>query len=188
MNSVKEAEEHCKVAQAALNTLTVYVDWISSNFLFEENGHLLQLLCAMLNERQLQLPAVECLLVITSRKVAPLLWNCFYKDFTLIGYFFLFSGKTWREKTFIGSIQWRCHQPFTNSRHVKSELSPTFPRGTFHTFFLLLYFQGDWANRFGRALLCFLKETLPNADGYWRTTRCLMGTILPILSLSPTLF
>jgi len=61
---------NCKVAQAVLCTLSAYVDWISMTYIVDNSGLLLQMLCAMLHDNFLQLPAAECLLTITNRKVA----------------------------------------------------------------------------------------------------------------------
>ncbi len=60
---------HRRVVLAVLNTLTGYVDWITMNYISDNGGLLLQMLCLMLSDEQLQLYAAECLLLITSRKV-----------------------------------------------------------------------------------------------------------------------
>ena len=57
------------MAQAILNTLSAYVDWASAQYVFDNNGLLLQMLCLMLQDASLQLPAAECLLIIANRKV-----------------------------------------------------------------------------------------------------------------------
>ena len=63
------SQQHCKVAQATLSTLSAYVDWVGAQYLFEGNGLLLQMLCLMLQDSHLQLLAAECLLVIANRRV-----------------------------------------------------------------------------------------------------------------------
>ncbi|CAH1792177.1 unnamed protein product [Owenia fusiformis] len=66
--ATEEWKSHCKVGHAALNTLTGYVEWISMTYIMENGGLLLQLLCLLLNDEFLHLPAAECLLLIVSRK------------------------------------------------------------------------------------------------------------------------
>ncbi|KAK2183970.1 hypothetical protein NP493_288g00016 [Ridgeia piscesae] len=66
--TVELAMANCKVAQAVLCTLSAYVDWISMTYIVDNSGLLLQMLCAMLHDNFLQLPAAECLLTITNRK------------------------------------------------------------------------------------------------------------------------
>ncbi|ELU03767.1 hypothetical protein CAPTEDRAFT_151775 [Capitella teleta] len=63
-----EAAMHCRVTASVVNTLTGFVEWIGWSYLAEQNGHLFQVLCSMLADPHLQLPAAECLLLICSRK------------------------------------------------------------------------------------------------------------------------
>ena len=67
---LQAASVSCRLAQAVINTLAGFVDWINMSYIAAENGLLLQLLCLLLNDSRLQLAAAECLLVITSRKVS----------------------------------------------------------------------------------------------------------------------
>lgn len=55
---------------AALNTLAGYIDWVSLNHITAENCKLVETLCLLLNEQELQLGAAECLLIAVSRKVS----------------------------------------------------------------------------------------------------------------------
>ncbi|KAL8619551.1 hypothetical protein ACOMHN_019607 [Nucella lapillus] len=61
-------EEAVLVCQSVLSTLTGFVDWVSIIHIMEDNGRLLQLLCQMLSDQNMQLHAAECLLLIVSRK------------------------------------------------------------------------------------------------------------------------
>ncbi|XP_075719893.1 LOW QUALITY PROTEIN: exportin-5 [Rhinoderma darwinii] len=58
----------CRVAMAALNTLAGYIDWVSITHITAEDCKLLQMLCLLLEEEELQVEAVECLLIAVSRK------------------------------------------------------------------------------------------------------------------------
>ncbi|XP_012578036.1 PREDICTED: exportin-5 isoform X2 [Condylura cristata] len=62
------AQAHCRVGVAALNTLAGYIDWVSMSHITAENCKLLEMLCLLLNEQELQLGAAECLLIAVSRK------------------------------------------------------------------------------------------------------------------------
>uniref|UniRef100_A0A3B4ZEZ9 Exportin-5 n=1 Tax=Stegastes partitus TaxID=144197 RepID=A0A3B4ZEZ9_9TELE len=64
----KQARAHCRVAVATLNTLAGYIDWVSLVHITFRNCHLLEMLCLLLSEPELQLEAVECLLIAMSRK------------------------------------------------------------------------------------------------------------------------
>ncbi|KAG8430021.1 hypothetical protein GDO86_018630, partial [Hymenochirus boettgeri] len=66
-NTVK-AQGLCRVALAALNTLAGYIDWVSVIHITEKNCKLLEMLCVLLSEPELQLEAAECLLIAVSRK------------------------------------------------------------------------------------------------------------------------
>ena len=57
------------MCQSVLSTLTGFVDWVNISHITDDNGRLLQLLCEMLSDGNLQLHAAECLLLIVSRKV-----------------------------------------------------------------------------------------------------------------------
>lgn len=52
-----------------LNTLAGYIDWIALPHVTNDNCRLLEMLCLLLGEAELQLEAVECLLIAISRKV-----------------------------------------------------------------------------------------------------------------------
>ncbi|XP_072292745.1 exportin-5 [Eucyclogobius newberryi] len=74
-NSVPGMEEkaraHCRVAVATLNTLAGYIDWVSLTHITNNNCQLLEMLCLLLSEPELQLEAAECLLIAISRKGRP---------------------------------------------------------------------------------------------------------------------
>ncbi|XP_008956992.2 exportin-5 [Gorilla gorilla gorilla] len=63
-----KAQANCRVGVAALNTLAGYIDWVSMSHITAENCKLLEILCLLLNEQELQLGAAECLLIAVSRK------------------------------------------------------------------------------------------------------------------------
>ncbi|ELK00268.1 Exportin-5 [Pteropus alecto] len=63
-----KAQANCRVGVAALNTLAGYIDWVSMSHITAENCKLLEMLCLLLNEQELQLGAAECLLIAVSRK------------------------------------------------------------------------------------------------------------------------
>lgn len=71
MSVFTQAKANCRVSTAALNTLAGYIDWVSLNHIVAENCKLLETLCLLLNEEELQLGAAECLLIAVSRKVSP---------------------------------------------------------------------------------------------------------------------
>ncbi|KAM3930737.1 exportin-5 [Leptodactylus fuscus] len=58
----------CRVALAALNTLAGYIDWVSVSHITADDCKLLQMLCLLLEEEELQVEAAECLLIAVSRK------------------------------------------------------------------------------------------------------------------------
>ncbi|KAI4880520.1 hypothetical protein NFI96_013342 [Prochilodus magdalenae] len=62
------AKAHCRVGIATLNTLAGYIDWVALVHITNENCHLLEILCLLLSEPELQLEAAECLLIAISRK------------------------------------------------------------------------------------------------------------------------
>ncbi|XP_064142638.1 exportin-5 isoform X2 [Loxodonta africana] len=63
-----KAQANYRVGVAALNTLAGYIDWVSMSHVTAENCKLLEMLCLLLNEQELQLGAAECLLIAVSRK------------------------------------------------------------------------------------------------------------------------
>ncbi|CAB1338502.1 unnamed protein product [Coregonus sp. 'balchen'] len=63
-----QAKAHCRVGVAALNTLAGYIDWVALAHLTNDNCRLLEILCLLLSETELQLEAAECLLIAISRK------------------------------------------------------------------------------------------------------------------------
>ncbi|XP_061601346.1 exportin-5 [Cololabis saira] len=63
-----QARAHCRVAVATLNTLAGYIDWVSLVHITSRNSHLLEMLCLLLGEPELQLEASECLLIALSRR------------------------------------------------------------------------------------------------------------------------
>ncbi|KAL2083565.1 hypothetical protein ACEWY4_021338 [Coilia grayii] len=63
-----KAKAHCRVGVATLNTLAGYIDWVPMVHITNGNCRLLEVLCLLLSERDLQLEAAECLLIAISRK------------------------------------------------------------------------------------------------------------------------
>ncbi|XP_047459747.1 exportin-5 [Mugil cephalus] len=63
-----QARAHCRVAVVTLNTLAGYIDWVTLVHITSGNCHLLEMLCLLLSEPELQLEAAECLLIALSRK------------------------------------------------------------------------------------------------------------------------
>ncbi|XP_043916295.1 exportin-5 isoform X2 [Protopterus annectens] len=63
-----KAKGHCRVGIVALNTLAGYMDWVAMSHITADNCKLLEMLCLLLNEPELQLEAAECLLIAVSRK------------------------------------------------------------------------------------------------------------------------
>uniref|UniRef100_A0A667WVF2 Exportin-5 n=1 Tax=Myripristis murdjan TaxID=586833 RepID=A0A667WVF2_9TELE len=68
VDDYRKAKAHCRVAVAALNTLAGYIDWVALAHITNANCRLLEMLCLLLSEPELQLEAVECLLIAISRK------------------------------------------------------------------------------------------------------------------------
>uniref|UniRef100_A0A7M4F0N9 Exportin-5 n=1 Tax=Crocodylus porosus TaxID=8502 RepID=A0A7M4F0N9_CROPO len=62
------AQANCRVGIAALNTLAGYIDWVAMSHITADNCKLLEMLCLLLNEPELQIGAAECLLIAVSRK------------------------------------------------------------------------------------------------------------------------
>lgn len=65
-----QAQANCRVGIAALNTLAGYIDWVAMSHITADNCKLLEMLCLLLNEPELQVGAAECLLIAVSRKVS----------------------------------------------------------------------------------------------------------------------
>ncbi|KAL0964642.1 hypothetical protein UPYG_G00326920 [Umbra pygmaea] len=63
-----QAKAHCRVGVATLNTLAGYIDWVALTHITNDNCRLLEMLCLLLSEAELQLEAAECLLIAISRK------------------------------------------------------------------------------------------------------------------------
>uniref|UniRef100_A0A671T661 Importin N-terminal domain-containing protein n=1 Tax=Sinocyclocheilus anshuiensis TaxID=1608454 RepID=A0A671T661_9TELE len=63
-----QAKAHWRVGVATLNTLAGYIDWVALVYITNDNCHLLEILCLLLSEPELQLEAAECLLIAISRK------------------------------------------------------------------------------------------------------------------------
>ncbi|XP_038617155.1 exportin-5 isoform X2 [Tachyglossus aculeatus] len=63
-----KAHANCRVGLAALNTLAGYIDWVALGHITADNCKLLEMLCLLLNEPELQVGAAECLLIAVSRK------------------------------------------------------------------------------------------------------------------------
>uniref|UniRef100_A0A672NKI2 Exportin 5 n=1 Tax=Sinocyclocheilus grahami TaxID=75366 RepID=A0A672NKI2_SINGR len=63
-----QAKAHWRVGVATLNTLAGYIDWVALVHITSDNCHLLEILCLLLSEPELQLEAAECLLIAISRK------------------------------------------------------------------------------------------------------------------------
>lgn len=65
-----QARAYCRVAVVTLNTLAGYIDWVYLDYITSKNCQLLEMLCLLLSEPELQLEAAECLLIAISRKVS----------------------------------------------------------------------------------------------------------------------
>ncbi|XP_073729012.1 exportin-5 isoform X2 [Misgurnus anguillicaudatus] len=59
---------HLRVSVATLNTLAGYIDWVAIGHITNDNCRLVEVLCLLLSEPELQLEAAECLLIAISRK------------------------------------------------------------------------------------------------------------------------
>ncbi|XP_053568730.1 exportin-5 [Bombina bombina] len=64
----REAQGMCRVAVSALNTLAGYIDWVCIRHITQDSCKLLEVLCQLLSEPELQVEAAECLLIAVSRK------------------------------------------------------------------------------------------------------------------------
>eukprot|EP00066_Takifugu_rubripes_P012336 XP_011601602.1 PREDICTED: exportin-5 isoform X1 [Takifugu rubripes] len=58
----------CRVAVSTLNTLAGYIDWVSLSYISSKYSEILEVLCLLLNEPELQLEAAECLVIAVRRK------------------------------------------------------------------------------------------------------------------------
>lgn len=67
----------CRVAVSALNTLAGYIDWVSLSYISSKYSEILEVLCLLLNEPELQLEAAECLVIAVRRKVSSIDSECF---------------------------------------------------------------------------------------------------------------
>lgn len=54
---------------STLNTLAGYIDWVSLSYISSKYSEILEVLCLLLNEPELQLEAAECLVIAVRRKV-----------------------------------------------------------------------------------------------------------------------
>uniref|UniRef100_A0A8C9SSL1 Exportin-5 n=1 Tax=Scleropages formosus TaxID=113540 RepID=A0A8C9SSL1_SCLFO len=63
-----KARAHSRVGVATLNTLAGYIDWVALVHITNEQCRLMEILCLLLSETELQLEAAECLLIAVSRK------------------------------------------------------------------------------------------------------------------------
>ncbi|KAG7314070.1 hypothetical protein KOW79_022566 [Hemibagrus wyckioides] len=63
-----KAKAHCRVSVTTLNTLAGYIDWVALVHITNNSCRLLEILCLLLSEPELQLEAAECLLIAISRK------------------------------------------------------------------------------------------------------------------------
>ncbi|XP_035229722.1 exportin-5-like [Stegodyphus dumicola] len=61
-----KARMHCRVAQVALETLSVFVEWVPVNHITETS--LIKHLCVLLEDEELRTHAAQCLLSILDRK------------------------------------------------------------------------------------------------------------------------
>ncbi|XP_056117862.1 exportin-5-like [Rhinichthys klamathensis goyatoka] len=59
---------HWRVGVATLNTLAGYINWVDLSHITNENCRLLEILCLLLSEPELQLEAAECLLIAIRRR------------------------------------------------------------------------------------------------------------------------
>lgn len=57
------------MAVSTLNTLAGYIDWVSLSYISSKYSEILEVLCLLLNEPELQLEAAECLVIAVRRKV-----------------------------------------------------------------------------------------------------------------------
>lgn len=67
----------CRVAVSTLNTLAGYLDWVSLSYISSKYSEILEVLCLLLNEPELQLEAAECLVIAVRRKVSCSLCSFF---------------------------------------------------------------------------------------------------------------
>lgn len=60
---------HQQVAKQTLRTLLGYLEWVKVSVLFMQDFIIPQMLCLLLNQKELRIQAAECLLMFISRKV-----------------------------------------------------------------------------------------------------------------------
>ncbi|KFP13951.1 Exportin-5, partial [Egretta garzetta] len=58
-----KAQANCRVGIAALNTLAGYIDWVALSHITADNCKLLEMLCLLLNEPELQIGAADDVLI-----------------------------------------------------------------------------------------------------------------------------
>lgn len=64
----QKALAHSRVVQVVLLTLTGFVEWVSIVHIMAGEGRLLHILCILLNDISFQIPAAECLSIISNRR------------------------------------------------------------------------------------------------------------------------
>lgn len=62
---------HCSVVQTVLLTLTGFLEWVPVTHVMADEGRLLQDLCLLLDQKDFQCGAADCLLLIVGRKGKP---------------------------------------------------------------------------------------------------------------------
>lgn len=62
-------QEHVRVSAAVLQTLNGYLDWVAMSTFIINDNLLLQMLCLLLSNTDLQMDSAECLLTIVRKKV-----------------------------------------------------------------------------------------------------------------------
>lgn len=67
----EEITPHRSVVQTVLLTLTGFVEWVPVIHIMADEGRLLRDLCLLLDQKDFQCAAAECLLLIVSRKGKP---------------------------------------------------------------------------------------------------------------------
>ena len=68
INILQKQPVHLRLAEASLFTLTAYLGHVSLDQVLANNSVLLQMLCCLLEESELQMAASECLLIIAERR------------------------------------------------------------------------------------------------------------------------
>lgn len=67
-SSSAQANQNYKVCRAVLNAFSAFVEWVPMSFIMANDRYLIRVLCHLLGQEQLQLPAAECLLSIVGWK------------------------------------------------------------------------------------------------------------------------